>query len=266
MKRTHLVLAAVVALIAALLVYLLVIRGGEAGPRKADLGGGGGLGTGAAKLGAGVGTGGDSTTTPSFGAPSIDPPDPDGPLRLEGQVLDEADQPVGGAVVWVSSQPPRSTTTEADGGFLFEKLLPREYAVTARSGDLIGGPVMFRLGPEAGPLVVRLREGAALTIRVSDEASGGPVAGAVVHLEEMGSNDLTTRDDGLATFRGLGAGWSEVGVRAPGYAPASTFATIGVPGSSQELAVTLRKGARVSGKVVDDAGVAVPGARARHLA
>src|SRR5438094_5614716 len=43
--------------------------------------------------------------------------DPRGALRLEGQVVDAEDHPVGGATVVLASHPPRTATTEADGGF-----------------------------------------------------------------------------------------------------------------------------------------------------
>src|SRR5262245_16143219 len=45
--------------------------------------------------------------------------DPRGTLRLEGQVIDADDHPVGGATVVINSNPPRTTTSEADGGFAF---------------------------------------------------------------------------------------------------------------------------------------------------
>src|SRR5438132_3787519 len=45
--------------------------------------------------------------------------DPRGALRLEGQVVDADDHPVAGATVVLGSNPPRTATTEADGGFAF---------------------------------------------------------------------------------------------------------------------------------------------------
>ena len=46
--------------------------------------------------------------------------DPEGPLRLEGQVLGLDGSGVGGATVWLSSVPPRKVTTEDDGTFVFD--------------------------------------------------------------------------------------------------------------------------------------------------
>src|SRR5262245_20078621 len=41
--------------------------------------------------------------------------DAEGPLRLEGQVVDGDGRGVGGAAVWLSSVPPRTTRSEEDG-------------------------------------------------------------------------------------------------------------------------------------------------------
>src|SRR5687767_10781192 len=45
--------------------------------------------------------------------------DPKGALRLEGQVVDANDQPAAGITVVLASNPSRTTTSEADGGFAF---------------------------------------------------------------------------------------------------------------------------------------------------
>src|SRR5262245_44989655 len=51
--------------------------------------------------------------------------DPKGTLRLEGQVVDHDDKPVAGATVVLSSNPPRTTTSEADGGIALGELVGR---------------------------------------------------------------------------------------------------------------------------------------------
>jgi hypothetical protein len=65
--------------------------------------------------------------------------DPEGPLRLEGQVVEPDGKPAAGVTVWLSSAPPRTITTEDDGTFSFDRLVGRTYAVSARRGELIGG-------------------------------------------------------------------------------------------------------------------------------
>lgn len=252
MQRKHLVIGAIVAVVVAgVIAYLMMCPGGSSSE----------------PAGGAPGRDGVEARKDLFSDDAVDPlledpdhrwnKDPDGTLLLEGQVLDEHDEPVAGAQVWVSSTPPRSATTEGDGSFGFDKLLPREYAVTARAGDATGGPVMVRVTPTVQPVVVRLRQGATLTVRVSDEVSGAAVVGAEVEVEEMGRDPVKTGADGAAAFRGLAAGWSSIEVRADGYAPATALATIGSAGSSQEVKVALRKGAALAGKVVDEAGAAV---------
>src|SRR3982751_2060193 len=81
--------------------------------------------------------------------------DPEGPLVLEGQVQGPDGAGVGGATVWLSSVPPRSAKTEADGGFSFDKLVGRTYSLTASTADLVGGPVTYKLTQKSDPVVVR---------------------------------------------------------------------------------------------------------------
>jgi len=64
-----------------------------------------------------------------------------GQLRLEGQVIDATEAPVSRAVVTLSSNPPRVTTTEDDGSFFFDKVLERRYSVVARARSGVAGPL-----------------------------------------------------------------------------------------------------------------------------
>src|SRR5262245_25936111 len=66
--------------------------------------------------------------------------DAEGPLRLEGQVVDADGKGVGGADVVLGSVPPRTAKAEEDGAFSFDKLVGRTYTVSATRGELIGGP------------------------------------------------------------------------------------------------------------------------------
>src|SRR2546429_5642426 len=64
--------------------------------------------------------------------------DPEGSLRLEGQVVADDGHGVGGAVVWLQSVPPRLTKTDDDGSFAFDKLVGRAYSLTASHAALVG--------------------------------------------------------------------------------------------------------------------------------
>ncbi|MBK9030571.1 MAG: carboxypeptidase regulatory-like domain-containing protein [Myxococcales bacterium] len=188
--------------------------------------------------------------------------DPAGPLLLEGQVLDDLDHPVAGAEVWVSSAPLRKVTTEADGSFAFDKLLGRTYAVGARRGDLVGGPVSTRVAADAEPVIIRLRLGATVKVTVhGDGADARPVAGAVVTLASITEPTATTDAAGVATFTGVDDGWTVASATAPGYAPATGTAVIGKTQRQVEIVLALRRGVAVSGTVVDQGGAPVAGAK-----
>ena len=87
--------------------------------------------------------------TPHVGAEQvIREDDPTGSLRLEGQVIDGDEKPVGGAIVAIDTNPPRTVTTEADGSFTFDHLIGREYKLEASAGDGYAGPAYLRLGED----------------------------------------------------------------------------------------------------------------------
>jgi predicted aconitase with swiveling domain len=126
---------------------------------------------------------------------SLDP-DPEGPLRLEGQVLGPDGKAVAGAEVWLGSVPPRDTKTEEDGTFSFEKLNGRTYAISAASGELLGGPVMYKLTEKSDPVVIRIAEAAAVVVTVTDDAKQPVVA--EVALTALSDRKVKTDDKGVA--------------------------------------------------------------------
>src|SRR6185436_20260380 len=103
--------------------------------------------------------------------------DAEGPLRLEGQVVDADGKGVGGADVTLGSVPPRTAKAEEDGAFSFDKLVGRTYTVSATRGELIGGPVRARLTEHSDPIVIRLGPSAAVMVTVLDDAKH-PIADA----------------------------------------------------------------------------------------
>lgn len=187
--------------------------------------------------------------------------DPDGPLTMIGQVLDEDGEGVGGAEVWVSSNPRRTTKTEADGSFTFDKLLGRTYMVGARAGDLVGGPVPTALSATSDPVVVRVRPGATLTVKVQDEQQA-PLAGIVLHVAGDDALTATTGTDGKAALRGVGAGYAWVRAdEQRGYAATSGGVPVPVGAQVAEVTLTMLRGVAVRGRVVDEAGQPVAGAK-----
>lgn len=214
------------------------------------------------RAGAAPAAGGRSGQLPRGGAPrwSLDP-DREGTLSLEGQVVGPDGRGVGGAEVWLSSVPPRTTKSEDDGTFTFARLVGRTYQVSARSGELIGGPVPYKLTPKSDPLKLQLAEGAAVVVTVVDEAAR-PIPGAEVRGSELAERAAATTDArGEARLKPVHPGYVAVSATAPGHAPGGGFTTIGSPGAVGRLTITLREGFPVSGRVVDEAGEAIAKAR-----
>lgn len=208
-----------------------------------------------------------SADQPVAGAPRPGPQvalddDPPGPLLLEGQVLDGSEQPVGGATVRLSSVPPRTATSDADGSFSFDKLIPRAYSLTARRGDQVGGPVQHSLRASSEPVIIRLATGAALDVTVVAAATGAPIAGATVRLGDDQALTATTDSSGVGHLRGVAGGYEWVVARATGFAAGRSMVQVpAVPGAVAAVRLELRRGAPVSGVVVDDRGAPIAGAR-----
>lgn len=199
------------------------------------------------------------TTTPTQSEWARDL-DPEGPLRLEGQVLDEGGAGVGSAVVWLSSVPPQSTTTQADGSFAFDKVVGREYELTASAGERVGGPIPYRLTAKSDPVVIRIAAGAKVAVVVSGD-DGQPIENATVKLADYGDSSATTARDGTATISPVRPGWVGLEVTASGYAPATSFGQVGSAGATATIHVKLHKGIAVSGRVVDEAGKGIAKAK-----
>jgi len=191
--------------------------------------------------------------------------DPVGDLRLEGQVLGPDDQPVAGALVALGSVPPRTATSEKDGSFEFDKLIGRTYALTARSGDMVGGPVMHTLRADSDPVVIRLSQGASIEVTVVAAGSGTKISGATVDAgegPESGAPSATTGSDGVAVLKGLTPGsFAVVIARAGGYAPGHALVQVpSSPTARGAARIELEAGAAVSGVVVDESGGPIAGA------
>lgn len=197
--------------------------------------------------------------------PALHDRDPKGTIRLEGQVIDEHDAPVAGATVAIDANPPIVVKTEADGGFVFEGLLRRDYRLEATAGDRYAGPARLRLTDKPEPVTLRMRKGGRVEVTVTDRAAGAPVAGAEVELRSWMSTltwKATTNGQGVATLVGIGAGSSPLVVRAHGYAQAAMLlGTSGNPDVVERAALALAPGAALSGRVVDDKGAPVANAR-----
>ncbi len=188
--------------------------------------------------------------------------DPTGALRLEGQVIGADEKPVGGAIVAIDTNPPRTVTTEADGSFVFDHLMGRDYKLEARADDGYAGPAHLRLAEDTEPVILRLGPGASVTVEVRDADSGSPIAGAAVELRSMLSWTATTGGDGLARLRGVGGSGFDMSLKvaAQGYAPGLRRVSPS-PGDDRRELMTLRRGASVSGRAITTDGKPITNAR-----
>ena len=204
-------------------------------------------------------------TTATRGAPMreqlpVFDDDPKGTLRLEGQVIDDKDQPVGGAQVAIDAHPTKVVTTEQDGSFVFEGLIPRDYRLEATGGDGYAGPARLRLTDKVEPITLRMKKAGVVEVSVTDGAK--PIANAEIELRSTLIWKAKTDAKGVAQLRGVGSLWAVLAVTATDFAPAAMMlSTSGDPAAPQKVQLVLSRGAAIAGRVVDAAGTPVAEAR-----
>src|SRR5262245_49045195 len=208
---------------------------------------------------------GPRTDRPQRGEPDVLPrvmidDDPRGTLRLEGQVIDAEEHGVAGATVVITANPPRSITTEADGSFAFDGLVARPYTLVARAAQGVAGPITARLTEKSDPVVLRLRPAGKLTVTVIG-TDGKPVGGATVELRGVDFQRALTKA-GAAVFAPVVPGRYQIAAWADGTARSFQAILIGTGDATARL--KLATGASVAGKVVDDRGTGIAGARVRY--
>lgn len=186
--------------------------------------------------------------------------DPKGTLRLEGQVIDDKDQPVAGAQVAIDAHPPITVTSEQDGSFVFEHLIPRDYRLEATGGEGYAGPARLRLTEKVEPITLRMTKGGLVEVTVTDGSK--PVANADVELRSTLTWKAKTDAKGIANLKGVGSVWAPLVVNATGFAPsAMILSTSGDPAAPSKVSIALERGAGINGRVVDAAGKPVAEAR-----
>ena len=99
-----------------------------------------------------------------------------------------------------------------------------------------------------------MSEGATVDVTARDDVCGKPVGKAEVTNGHEGGRTTSTGDDGKATLKPVHPGWVVVEATAAGYAPGTSFATLGSTGAHGQVTILLRKGIAVSGRVIDDHG------------
>ncbi len=184
-------------------------------------------------------------------------------------VVDRTGTPVPEAEVYIvgsSLWPARRLLTDAEGKANLGGLLTGVYDLRARKGSLVSA-VQSGVRLERGQRrEVQLALGAGRYVRVrvtSDKPLSRPIANASVVLAEFGLSPFPmtarTNDDGSASIGPLSPGPAFLSVRAKGYVGRGA---IPVDESSNEpMHIVLMKGGRLDGKVVDENGHAIAGAR-----
>lgn len=185
-----------------------------------------------------------------------------GGARLEGVVLDDRGAPAAGARVKIRSDGgdlPAVTTDEA-GRFAVEGVAAEAARIDVRREDLYLEGARVRVRAGRSPVVLRMRRGMTLVVRVL--ADGAPIAGAAI----VRGRDVVaaTGPDGTAEVRGVAALFDAVTVTAPGRGAAIlAISRASDPGGRLERTVTLPPGAPLGGVVVDADGQPVGGAEIR---
>ncbi len=187
--------------------------------------------------------------------------DPEGDLRLEGQVVTKDELAVAGAIVSIDSRPPRITKSEEDGSFFFDKLVGKSYDLVARSTEGVAGPITARLSESNEPVMMVLSEGARVSVQVVSSDKPDGLVGALVELRGIDMQSATTDKNGNAEFRQVPVDRYRVVANAEGYAPGRTRVSISRSGATATARLELKGGARVAGVVVDPNGKPLAGAR-----
>jgi protocatechuate 3,4-dioxygenase beta subunit len=181
------------------------------------------------------------------------------PSSLLVTVVDPGARVVSGAEVWLAGLdiwPPRQLRAGVDGGLVWEGLSRGTYDLRAAQGGSVASTTVTLGRGEHGAVTLQLAPGHSVTVVVSADAAGEqPIAGADVVLVEdgLGPFPLHGRTDerGRVTLGPLPAGPAAVSVRAAGFMPESA---VPVPADAARAQLTLTRGARLVGQVLDPEG------------
>ena len=152
-----------------------------------------------------------------------------------------------------------SARSDGDGRFVLQAVAPGQVVLSATARDLLAArlPPRTMVARQAiDDVVLRLGDGVVVGAMVTD-VEGRPIVGADVRI---GAAHSETRDDGLATLRGVATGWQDLLVQGFGYG--TERREVEITGST-ELRIELDGGHAVRGRVVDVEGRAVSGVDVR---
>jgi hypothetical protein len=174
------------------------------------------------------------------------------PHELTGVVVDEHGAPVDGADVALDDGfgAGQRVRTETDGAFTLHPAEAGRWNLTAEHADLGKATAVAQVpGP---PLKVVLDKGAVVKVHLRDEA-GQPLDGRVS--SDVGWCEV---EGGEGHLVGLKAGKATLTARSEGLLPASADVVLADHGV-QEVSLVLKKGAAITGVVVDETGKLLAG-------
>jgi len=167
-----------------------------------------------------------------------------------------------------TGQPNAGEFTSGDGSFVVRDLKAGPINLSFRSNDQ-SIELQRTVDAPANDLLIEIPPGAKLSGRVIDKESKSPVkdfqaglggARSAGGMMRMGSASLRnfSSEEGLFTLENLRPGTAEVEVRAAGYAPATFPGVVLEDGKTHpSIEVQLERGAKVSGKITTEAGLAI---------
>lgn len=177
-------------------------------------------------------------------------------FRIHGRVIDTAGTPVPDAEVALG-RPALATRAGRDGTFTLPGVPPGRYAVEARKGPLVGGPVAVQLEADREITLV-VRHGAVLRVEVVSAADHHPVANAEISTsllsmyDHAGEQRARTGPDGIAELAGVTLVAHTIWVGADGFVDfTDTVDPMLVEGSSLRFRVELQPGITIAGRVLD---------------
>jgi RNA polymerase sigma factor (sigma-70 family) len=193
--------------------------------------------------------------------------------RISGVVLERATrQPVPDALVSISPMAwrmavtgrPGDVRTDAQGAFVADDLVGGSYQVLARLGAAQG------VGPEVAVVPTQTVQG--LEVLLDEQQSAAVVEGQVVDTAGKGiagarivaGNGAVSGPDGRFRLTGVGPGPALLKVSSPDpeLGDADQMLTVGADGA-RDVNIVISASPRLTGRVVDAAGLPVPGAQVR---
>jgi protocatechuate 3,4-dioxygenase beta subunit len=185
---------------------------------------------------------------------------------IRGRVIDTTGTPVPDAIVALG-HPALETRSGKQGEFTFPGVVPGRYAVEARKGPLVGGPVSVQLDADREVTLV-VRRGAVLRIEVVSAKDQHPIPNAEIHISQLsmydhaGEQRARTGADGVAELPGVTLVAHSLWVGAEGFVDfTDSVDPMVVEGGSLKFRVEMQPGVTVAGRVVDaDTGQPIAGA------